>query len=110
MYCSRRRVLACAAYARDRCNGIDTLHRNHVHNKLTEGRDPAHSLDANVTHSTKNRSDLSDNASYVSRAKGTNFVPAARFREWVSIPVLITILKLQLIKCGKLSNVVSYSE
>ena len=75
MDCSRRRVLAYIACASDHCNAIDTLSRNHVHNKLMEGPDPAHSLDVNVAHSTKNRSDLSDNASYVSRAKGTNFVP-----------------------------------
>ena len=62
MDCSRRRVLACIACASDRCNAIDTLCRNHVHDKLTEGPDPAHSLDANVAQSTKNRSDLSDNA------------------------------------------------
>ena len=74
MDCSRRRVLACIACASDRCNAINTLCRNHVHNKLIEGPDSAHSLDANVTHSTKNRSDLSDKAPYVSRAKGTNFV------------------------------------
>ena len=35
-----------------------------------EGPDPAHSLDANVAHSTKIRSNLSDNAPYVSRAEG----------------------------------------
>ena len=70
MDCSRRRVLACIACASERCNAIDTLCRNHVLNKLTKGLDPTHSLDANVAHSTKNRSDLSDNAPYVSRAKG----------------------------------------
>ena len=62
---SRRRVLACIACASGRRNAIDTLCRNHVHNRLTEGPDPAHSLDANVAHSTKNRSDLSDKAPYV---------------------------------------------
>ena len=58
MACSRRRILACIACVSERCNAIDTLCRNHVHNKLTEGPDPAHSLDADVAHSTKNRSDL----------------------------------------------------
>ena len=57
MDCSRRRVLACIARANGRCNAIDTnvsnLCRNHVHNKVMEGPDPAHSLDANVAHSTK---------------------------------------------------------
>ena len=80
MDCSTHRVLACIACASDRCNTIDTLLRNNVRNKLLEGPDPAHSLDANVAHSTKNRSDLSHNAQYVSRAKGTNFVPDARSR------------------------------
>ena len=79
MDCSGRRVLACIACASDRCNAIDTLWRNHVHNKLIEGPDPAHSLDANLANPTKNRSDLSDNAPYVSRAKGTNFVPIVGF-------------------------------
>ena len=78
MDCSRRRVLECIACASDRYNAIDTLCRNHVHNKLMEGPDPAYSLDANVAHSTKSRSDQSDNAPYVSRGKGTNFVPAVR--------------------------------
>ena len=64
MDCSRRRILACIACASERCNAIDTLCRNHVHNKLTEGPEPAHSLDADVAHSTKNRSDLSDKAPY----------------------------------------------
>ena len=36
MDCSRRRVLECIACANERCNAIDTLCRNHVHNKLTE--------------------------------------------------------------------------
>ena len=58
MDCSRRRVLACITFASDRCNAIDTLLRNHVHYKLMEGPSPAHSLDANIAHSTKNRSDL----------------------------------------------------
>ena len=80
MDCSRRRVLACIACASDRCNAIDTLRGNHVQNKLIEGIDPAHSLDADVAHSTKNRSELSDNALYVSRKKGTNFVVTARSR------------------------------
>ena len=53
MDCSRRRVLACIACASDRCNAIDTIRRNHVHNKLMEGLDHAHSLDANVADSTK---------------------------------------------------------
>ena len=44
MDCSRRRVLACIACASERCNAIDTLCRNHVHNKLTEGLGPEHSL------------------------------------------------------------------
>ena len=65
MDCSRRRVLECIACASERCNAIDTLCRNHVHNKLTEGPKPAHSLDADVAHTTKNRSDLSDKAPYV---------------------------------------------
>ena len=80
MDCSKRRVLACMACASDRCNAIDTLCRNHVHYKLMEGPDLAYSLDANVAHSTERRSDLSDNAPYISKAKGTNFVPAPRFR------------------------------
>ena len=46
-----------------------------MHNKLMEGPKSADYLDAKVAHSTKNRSDLKDNASYVSRAKGNNFVP-----------------------------------
>ena len=62
MDCSRRRVLACIACASDRCNAIHTLSRNHVHNKLMEGPNPPHFLDANVAHSAKNRSDLSNNA------------------------------------------------
>ena len=62
MDCSRRRVLECIACASERCNAIDTLCRNHVHNKLTEAPEPAHSRDADVAHSTKNRSDLSDKA------------------------------------------------
>ena len=45
-----------------------------------EGLDLAHPLDANVAHSTENRSDPSDNAPYFSRAKGANFVLAARSR------------------------------
>ena len=53
MDCSRRRVLECIAPASERCNAIDTLCRNHVHNKLTEGPEPAHSLDADIAHSTK---------------------------------------------------------
>ena len=77
MYLSKLGVLACIACARDHCNGIDTLYRNYVHNKLTVGPDLAHSLDANVAHSAKNRSDLSDNAVYVSRSKGTNIVLAS---------------------------------
>ena len=55
MDCSRRKALACIACASDRCNAINTLRRNHVHNKLMEGPDPAQSLDASVAHSTKNR-------------------------------------------------------
>ena len=77
MDCSRRIVLECIACASERCNAIDTLSRNHVHNKLTEGPETAQSLDADVAHSTKNRSDLSDKTPYVSRAKCTNFVPAS---------------------------------
>ena len=69
MDCSGRTVLECIACASNRCNAIDTLRRNHVHNKLMEVPDPTHSLD--VAHSTENRSDLSDNAPYVSRAKDT---------------------------------------
>ena len=38
-----------------------------MHNKQMEGPEPAHSLDANVALSTKNRSDLSDNAPYVNQ-------------------------------------------
>ena len=53
MDCSRHRVLACIACASDRCNAIETLRWNHGHNKLVEGPDSAHSLDANVAHSTK---------------------------------------------------------
>ena len=49
-----------------------------------EGPDPPHSLNVNVAHSTENRSDLSDNAPYVSKAKGSHFVPIARSRKWVS--------------------------
>ena len=70
MDCSRRRVLACIACASDRCDAIDTLCRNHMHNKLM-GHGPAHSLDANVAHSPKKRSDLKHNASYVSRANSS---------------------------------------
>ena len=80
MDCPLRRIRACMACASDRSNAIDIVWWNHVHNKLMEGPHPAHSLDANVAHSTNNRSDLSDNAPYVSRAKGTNFVSAARSR------------------------------
>ena len=40
MDCPRRKVLACIAYASDRCYAIDTLDRNHLHNKLMEGPDP----------------------------------------------------------------------
>ena len=43
MDCSRRRVLACLACARDRCNAIDTLSWNHVQKKLVKDPDPAHS-------------------------------------------------------------------
>ena len=43
-------VIACIACASDRCNAIETLGRNHVHNKLIQGLDLAHSLDANVAH------------------------------------------------------------
>ena len=74
MYCSRRRVPTCIACASDRCNAIDTLCRNHVHNKLMKGLDPAHSLDANVAHSTEKSTYLLENAPYVSKAKGTNFI------------------------------------
>ena len=80
MDCSRRRVQACIACANDRCNAIDIPTRNHVHNKLIEGLDSAHSLDAKVVHSTKKRSNPSNNASYPSRAKGANLFPAARSR------------------------------
>ena len=51
-----------------------------MHNKLMEGPEPADSLDANVAHSTENRSDLLDNAPYVSRAKGK----ISRSRWWIS--------------------------
>ena len=60
MDCSTCRVLACTACASDSYNAIDTRCRNHVHNKLMEGPDPAHSLDANVAHQTQKRSDQSD--------------------------------------------------
>ena len=76
MDCSRRSVLACIACASDRCNAIETLSRNHVHNKLIEGPHPAHSLDANVAHLT----DLSNNAPYVTREKRIKFVRGAQSR------------------------------
>ena len=44
MDCSRRRVLECIACASERCKAIDTLYRNHVHNKLMEGPNPAHKV------------------------------------------------------------------
>ena len=47
MDCSRCRVLECIACASERCNAIDTLCRNHVRDKLTEGPEPAHSLSLN---------------------------------------------------------------
>ena len=50
-------LMACAS---DRCSAIDTLKRNHVHNKLIQGPDLAHSIKATVTNLTKNRSDLPD--------------------------------------------------
>ena len=78
MDCSRRRALACIACASNRCNAIDTISRNHVHNKLTKGPDHKLSLDATVAHYTKNRSHLLENASYVSKAKSTNFALTAR--------------------------------
>ena len=53
MDCYRLRVLACTACACDHWNAIDSLWVNHVYNKLIDGRDAAHSLDANVAHSTK---------------------------------------------------------
>ena len=34
MDCSRHRVLACIACASDRCNEIERIRWNHVHNKL----------------------------------------------------------------------------
>ena len=55
MDCSRHRVLACIACASDCCNATDTLCRNYAHNKLTESSDRAHSLDANVAHSSKKK-------------------------------------------------------
>ena len=78
MDCSIRLVLACIACAGESCNAIYTLLWDDVHNKLMEGHDPPHSLDANVAHSTKNRSDLLYNAPYVLKVKGTHFVPRAR--------------------------------
>ena len=41
-------------YFSDRYDAIDTLKREHVHNKLIEGPDRTHSLDAKIAHSTKN--------------------------------------------------------
>ena len=80
MDCSRHRVLACIACASDRCNAIDPLRRNHVHSKLVEALDLAHSLGAKVAHSFKNGSDLSINAPHASRAKGTNAVRGSQSR------------------------------
>lgn len=57
---SRCRVLADVTCAGACCNAMDTPSRNHEHNKLIEGPDPPHCLEANVAHSTKSRSDLSD--------------------------------------------------
>ena len=37
MDCSRGRFFVCITFASDRCNAIDNLWRNHVHNKLIEG-------------------------------------------------------------------------
>ena len=64
MDCSRRRVLECIACASERCNAIDTLCRNHVHNKLTEGPEPAHSLDANVVELVCQGTETADSASH----------------------------------------------
>ena len=71
--CSRCRVLVCIACASDRCNAIDTLWRNHVHNKLMTGPEPEDSLDAKVAHWTKNRSDPSDNAPHRPKSKRHEF-------------------------------------
>ena len=110
MDCSRRRVLACIACVSDRCNAIDTLRRNHVHNKLMEGPHLAHSLDANVAHCIKNRSDLSDNAPYVSRAKSIpqdhSLLPTAFYNPLflptanITASPLLHITKTQVLKSG----------
>ena len=60
------------AYANDRCYAIDTLWRNHVDNELIEGF-ILHTLEANVAHLTKKRSDLLDDAPYVSSAGAQYF-------------------------------------
>ena len=83
MACSKRRVLVCIACASEPCNAIDTLCRNHVHNKLTEGLDLAYSLDADVAPSTKYQS---DKAPYVSKAKDTNFDPDSGFPSFTPHP------------------------
>lgn len=44
-------TIACMACAKGRCNATNTRSRNHVHNKLEEGSDHAHSFKA--AHSTK---------------------------------------------------------
>ena len=80
MDCSKRWVLARKTCATDRCNAIDTVSLNHEHNTLQETPDLAHSLEASVAHLTKNRSDLSDNAPYVSKAEGTNYYLGALSR------------------------------
>ena len=70
MDCSGRRVVACIAYGGDRRDAVNNLRRNHVHSKLIEGLGPAHSLDAKVAHSTKQRSDQFDDALHVSEGHG----------------------------------------
>lgn len=61
------------ACANDHCNAIDTLYM------LVEGPHPAHPLETKYAHSNYQRSNLIDNALYVTRAKGTNIVPLVWF-------------------------------
>ena len=92
MDCSRCRVLACIACISDHCNAIDTLCRNHVHNKLVEGLHPPHPLEL-TSHTTQKRSGLSDNAPYSSKEEGTNFaIPRVGFLPSLRICVSDEIL------------------
>ena len=77
---SRHKNLAWMACANDLCNAVDTRWRNHVHNIVVEGPDPAQPLQDKDAHSTKNPSDLANDAPYVSKANSTNIVPLVRSR------------------------------